>query len=792
MQIRLFFLFFGLAVLIGAPLQSQFRLPVGGWDELLPYQRGSYVTQSDTEIFYTTGLSILILDKEELSTRTLARADGLAETRIRLLRYHGPSETLIIVYENSTIDLYRQGQFETLPQINNFNFTGGDNRINAIFLDGNTAYLAAGFGVSALDLDRSIFRFTTFTGVPVQSVAVHENRIWAGTAEGIYRVDIGGTNLDDFTNWAYLGTEAGFPALYETTALGVYRGELLFNIDTDLYRWTAQGPERFFSPGEPERMWIPQYISTEGEQLLVGYRCRDGSCVDRRLFLFNAERQLINNVLSNCVGIVTSAVQDQRGRIWLGDEWNGVRLLRNAGEQNCQTLTFPGPVSARAFDLEIIDGVLWGVAGAYETTLSPVFYTEGLFKYEAGTWTYFNRDTEEAFRGRDGQKGGDDDLFAMVDLTHDPSTGNIFASSWLEGLVEYDPTVGTFTLYDEINTPMQNARGEAAGRVRAGGLSVDEDGTLWLINNNALDGKPIIARDAAGTWYAMGDRCARTGAFDLTIDGVGYKWVLNSIENGGGVLVFDEGELNNPGDDRCRIITQGNSELPTNQTRSLVTDLDGDVWVGTAQGVVIFECGTTAIENCPGDHRVVEQDGFTGRLLETEDVLALAVDGANRKWVGTASGVFLLSADGREEIAFLNEDNSPLLANRVNDIAIDPETGLVYFATVAGISVYQSDATRGGRVHRAELEVFPNPVRPDYAGPITIRGLARDANVKITDISGKLIYETQARGGQATWFGTDYNGRRAQTGVYLIFATSDPRSSFDNPDAAVGKVVFIN
>ncbi len=783
----LLFLSLGTALLTAQP-----RLPIGGWDNFLPYQRGAYVTQSDSEVFYSTGLGILIIDKGELSTRTLTRADGLAETQIRLLKYHRPTETLIIVYENSTIDLYRQGRFETLPQINNFNFTGGDNRINAISVDETRAYLAAGYGVSALDLERSTFPFTTFTGVAVVSVVTYGGWVWAGTAEGIYRAPLTGVNLDDFTNWDYLGADAGFPDLYETTALGVYGGELVFNIDTGLYRWTEQGPERFFRPNEPDREWIPAYLSAEGDNLLVGYRCRDNGCADRRLFIFDAELNLVKNVLSNCAGIVTSAVQDQAGRMWLGDEWRDVRMLRNLGQNNCQLLTFPGPISERAFDLEVIDGVLWGVSGAFETTLAPVFYNEGLFKYEDGQWTYFNRQTTETFRGRDGEIGGNDDLLAMVSLTHDPATGRIYASSWLEGLVEYDPAAGTFTLYDETNTPMQNARGEAAGRVRAGGLQVDDEGRLWLINNNALDGRPIIARDTEEEWYALGSRCNRSGAFGLTIDGVGFKWVLNSIENGGGVLVYDEGELSDPNDDRCRVITQSNSELPTNQTRSLVTDLDGDVWVGTAQGVVIFECGTTAIENCQGDHRVVEQDGFTGRLLETEDVLTLAVDGANRKWVGTASGVFLLSPDGREQLAFFNEDNSPLLANRVNDIAIDPETGLVYFATTSGISVYQSDATAGGRFNRPELEVFPNPVRPGYRGPITIRGLARDANVKITDVSGKLIFETQARGGQATWFGTDYNGRRAQTGVYLIFATSNPRSTFDNPDAVVGKVVFVN
>jgi hypothetical protein len=333
-----FFLLFAVGI---TALQAQFRLPSGGWDNLLPFQRGAYVTQSETEVFYTTGLGIVALDKEELSTRTLTRADGLAETRIRLLSYHRPSETLIIVYENSTIDLYREGRFETLPQINNFNFTGGDNRINAIFLDETTAYLAAGYGVSALDLERSIFRFTTFTGVAVQSVVVFENRVWAGTSEGIYRAGLTGVNLDDFTNWDYLGTDAGFPALYETTTLGIYQNELLFNIDRDLYRWTAAGPELFFQPNEPDRQWIPKYLSSEGENLLVGYRCRDDNCFDRRLFIFDAQLQIINNLTANCVGIVSSAVQDQQGRIC--SEMNGKRCAYCARRPTRTVSCSPSP-----------------------------------------------------------------------------------------------------------------------------------------------------------------------------------------------------------------------------------------------------------------------------------------------------------------------------------------------------------------------------------------------------------------------------------------------------------------
>jgi hypothetical protein len=158
-------------------------------------------------------------------------------------------------------------------------------------------------------------------------------------------------------------------------------------------------------------------------------------------------------------------------------------------------------------------------------------------------------------------------------------------------------------------------------------------------------------------------------------------------------------------------------------------------------------------------------------LLETEFVSCIAVDGANRKWIGTQTGgVFLVSADGRTQIHHFTDANSPLPSNTINDIAIDGLTGEVFFGTDRGIVSYRSDAIDGGEEATC-AKVFPNPVRESYSGPVAIDGLAAESEVKITDVSGNLVYRTTSLGGQAIWNAADMSGNRVATGVYLIFAS---------------------
>ncbi|MFK8162362.1 MAG: hypothetical protein AB8H12_07850, partial [Lewinella sp.] len=221
----LFFLFLFLANGLSAQADS-----LGEWRTLQSYRFGTYVTESENSIIYTTGKAIFYLDKDDLSISRLAREDGLAEARVRLIRYHRPTETLIIVYENSVIDLLRNGRFSTLRQIDNFSFSGDKQIYDLFFGDDNIVYLAAGFGVSALSLDDETFLFTTFTGVKVEGTAIHNGFLYAATEEGLYRAQQEGVNLNDFGNWNLLGASFSLPGDYTSTAINVYKDELYFGV----------------------------------------------------------------------------------------------------------------------------------------------------------------------------------------------------------------------------------------------------------------------------------------------------------------------------------------------------------------------------------------------------------------------------------------------------------------------------------------------------------------------------------------------------------------------------------
>jgi len=182
---------------------------------------------------------------------------------------------------------------------------------------------------------------------------------------------------------------------------------------------------------------------------------------------------------------------------------------------------------------------------------------------------------------------------------------------------------------------------------------------------------------------------------------------------------------------------------------------------------------------------IVQQDNFAGYLFRDEQVQAIAVDGADRKWIGTKNGVWLISPDGNKTIYHFKQDNSPLLNNDVKKIAIDDKTGEVFFATAQGICSYRSTATEGGTINENVI-VFPNPVPPGYSGSIAIRGLVNNAIIKITELDGRLVYQSRSNGGQAVWNGLDYRGRKISTGIYLVLVSDDSRK-----EKVVTKIVFV-
>ncbi|MCB0563203.1 MAG: hypothetical protein KDD01_02375 [Phaeodactylibacter sp.] len=769
---------FTVLIIVG-PALAQNVLPIGKWRSHLPLRTGKFVTQSEDKVYYSTNYSILELDKEELSTRFLSKVNGLSNIGIEFIRYNPLSDILIVVYKNTVIDLIKPGgEIVTMSQIRNFSNFIGEKRIFDIHIENDSmVYLAANYGVSKINIFANEFAFTTFTGIAVKSVHLFDGAIYAATEEGVYRAMVSNVNLDDFGNWKLLGPEDGFPLDYKAKAFATFNGTLHLGINDTLWRYTDNRLEFVHY----ENGSTLEFLTHEGTHLLAGFR-------PGRIVYFHPDGTQ-GIIIGNCVETPNYAIEDSKGRLWFGNDRvrNGFRMSTGVTEF-CSVMEFDSPWSESAWDMDVVNGELWLATGGLDQTLSARFNSDGFASFIDGQWTIYNRQLREDLKGPD-PTTNDDDPVDFVTILAQPGNGKVFVGSYTEGLIELEGD--NITQYTELNSSLQRAIGDP--RVRVSSLALDEEGNLWVANNSAPE--PLSVRLADGTWRSFSmPGCNQNQVFDLAIDDEGYKW-LRLGNTSAGVLVFDEGALDDPTDDRCRVFTSNNSDLATNNVNCLAADLEGNIWVGTTEGIFIFECGGSAFEpECRGSRRIVEVDGFGAFLLETEEVQAIAVDGANRKWVGTKNGVFLLSANGEEQVARFTEDNSPLFDNDVIEIAVDQESGEVFIATVTGMLSYQSDAVAGGRTHKSEIEVFPNPVREDYDGPIAIRGLARDATVKITDVTGKLVFETTALGGQAIWYGLDYNGRRVNSGVYLVFSSSNPRfAGFSGKaDAAVAKILVLN
>ncbi|HET9433497.1 MAG TPA: two-component regulator propeller domain-containing protein, partial [Chitinophagaceae bacterium] len=266
-------------------------------------------------------------------------------------------------------------------------------------------------------------------------------------------------------------------------------------------------------------------------------------------------------------------------------------------------------------------------------------------------------------------------------------------------------------------------------------------------------------------------------------------WIVSP--KGNGLIVFnDNATIDNSADDKWELYQSGAGigNLPTNNVLSIAKDKNGFIWIGTADGIAVIQCPQNVFspQGCDALLPVVTESGFNQYLFKGEEVRSIAVDGADRKWVATKNGAWLISADGDGVIHRFTEENSPLLSNNVKGIAIDSKTGEIFFATANGICSFRSTATEGGETNSNVL-VFPNPVPPGYGGTIAIRGIVNNAIVKITELDGRLVYQTRALGGQAVWDGKDYKGRRISSGVYLVLISDDGRK-----ENLATKIIFIN
>ena len=759
---------------------SQNDLLLGEWKALLPANHGNHVASGNGKIFYGSSSGVTVIDEQDLENpQFYSTVEGLSAINVDNLAFDPISGQLIIAYSNGIIDLFSPDEVFTILDIASNTTIQGSKRINDMHVtpDGEFVYLATGFGILQYNLQRREFGFNTLTSESVNSITTAGEKIYAATDSGCYKIDLSSSSNENFFgDWTLLDSVAGLENEYFSSVAEVVGESVYISGDNEIYH-SGNGGETFTSIYEFDD-------SNLTAQELIEY---NGGCVlllkhesgQSELIFFDEDNTVyFTNVA--CSNVSNGIAIDGANRIWIGDDYRRMRY-KNGADGSCERIEFDGPFGTNVSEMVIEDDVLYVASGGVKDNFSVEFVKDGFYEYKEGAWNVFNFRTDEAI---------DETVSSFYQVRPHPSNGLVYAGTYWAGIYEYDSTTGEIiNIIDKDNTPDSGLNGTIGddNRTRISDLVFDKDENLWIANFGAA--RPLVVRTKEGNWFNF-DIGANTSITDLTIDEQGFIWMVANGSSGG-VLVYDIGEqIEDPTDDVIRIIRNG--ELPRGIARTLELDVTGDVWVGTTEGAMVFECGGSAFDKdiCNANQPKFVQEGIPAFLLASELVQTIMIDGANRKWFGTRNGVFLVNANTDEQIAHFTTDNSPLLDNDILDIAYNDVSGEVYIGTAKGIMVYRSQAT-GARVkHSNDIYAFPNPVTPDHTGPIAIKGLARDANVKITDLNGKLVFETTALGGQAIWDGTHYDrSSKVRAGVYLVF--SSPTDVFTDPDTEVTKILIV-
>ncbi len=276
-----------------------------------------------------------------------------------------------------------------------------------------------------------------------------------------------------------------------------------------------------------------------------------------------------------------------------------------------------------------------------------------------------------------------------------------------------------------------------------------------------------------------------------------YAFFINGAGYEGFYVLNTKGTYDNVKDDVCYgfsvVVDQDGNTLQPGYYYCVAEDQLGRVWMGTSQGLFYFNASSGIDDNSTVVRpKVPRNDGtnYADFLLDSDQINSIAVDHSNRKWIATdLSGVYLVSENGDRIISHFDTSNSPLPSNRVTAVACDKNNSTVYFGTTDGLFAYKSDSSPANEDF-SEIYAYPNPVRPDYTGVVTITGLMDNSLVKIADTSGNVFYQGRSEGGMVTWNGCNQSGERVKSGIYYVYASSG--TDGQNTAGVVTKIMVIN
>ena len=738
--------------------------PVGSWNAYPAYSDITRIEDTGSVVFVLASGGLYSYNPSDQSIQTYDKVNALSDCGISDIAWCARAGRLVVVYENYNIDLVTpDGKVTNMSEYYNKSLTG-DKTINSIAINGSDAYLSTGFGIVRIDVRNAAISDTYNLGVNVYATAPDGNRIFAATADGMYRA-AADDNLADRSKWTrYSRKTFGSLFVFDGELIGLNSGEAcVMDRTADKYRV-------FYTP------WFRRVKVSGGKMLCYGgSHTYIISATDRR-----------QDVAFSWGGIEYSPADDS---YWI------------AGS-----------------DGKLAKGVIGG-DGSVQTTLAgvapdgPEYNFFGFMRFINGQlYTCGGRGNPErdaCLQVYDRQEGWNvypDDFAATLGYKYkgamsvdvDPKNpAHVFLGTQA-GMYEFSnrELVKAFTM---DNSPLQGAGNVKDNQKKnytlVSSVRFDTEGRLWCLNS--------VAPSASLFEYAGGEWTSHHKSDFITSVGRSMEYMVGLMFDSRGLMWFGSSDWRKPAlicyqpstdgmKMYTRFVNQDGTALTAQGVRCLEEDIEGNIWLGTAAGPLML----TAADIADGSEtftqvKVPRNDGtnYADYLLDGISISAIAIDGGGRKWFGTdGSGVFLISADNMTQLQHFTTDNSPLLSNTIESIAVDGTSGEVFFGTDKGLCSYMSDASQASdKMDKDNVYAYPNPVRPDYTGLITVTGLTLDADVKIVTVNGTLVAEGRSNGGLFTWDGCDKSGRRVASGVYMVqTATSDGKKG------TVCKIAIVN
>lgn len=743
---------------------------IGEWQVFPSYYVATQNVVAGKIIYSLMDGNLMSYNTEDTEVRLYDSMNCLSSVGIQQIVYSNEAKRLLILYKDGNIDLLdSEDNVINLPYMIN-------KTIYDISIEGKMAYLATDYGFTEIDMKEGVFQETYRLGMNVLSVLSANEYIYYSTTDGIYRC----SRNDEMhlkENWTKFSNETEIANLMWVNNLIIGKKK------SSIIRINPENGDPVF----PTYWADHKFVKKVNNNIMWAD--------NNKIYQYSSDGEYTEYTLAN----EWNDISYVGGIFWVSDGINGLRgykLKDNTFELATGSIQPNSPKHDLSYRISWVGNRLL-VAGGINTKAS-IYNDPTAMYYEDGKWTIFKEPTNP-----------DPDVYTSLrlanttNLIQDPKDPNHhFASLHRNGICEYRD--GKFVkLWNYTNSPIKPILiSKKYNYCSCAGLEYDSHGNMWMLNSET----DTIVRvwKADGKWAALyydEINCASL-ADDYIFHSSGLIGLNSSYMDNGdsnvGFFFFDtKGTIDNTRDDRHilikTIVNQDGTYYNPTSFHRMTEDLNGCIWCATSSGLFVIEEPSQIFDKNFRFTQIKinrnDGSGLADYLLNGTFIYTIKVDGANRKWIGTESdGVFLVSYDGQQTIHHFTTDNSPLISNRIYDIAINNNNGEVVFATDKGLCSYMSDATEAADgLDKDMIECFPNPVNSDYRGPIVVRGLTMDAEVKIISTGGQLVWSGRSNGGQFTWYGTNHSGQRVPSGVYFVVA-----NTADGKKAIVSKIAIMN